>query len=261
MRKVLVLAAALGLLAPSSRADEVLLVNGDRISGRVIGKVTRRVRLQTPYGTLVIPRSQVDRIRHDDGTEERLQTPPTSTVPAPIPPPRATLRIEVGGATFWRAWDPGAAPEDPSLRLQVRLDGRVVGSFTDDTLDPEDLPKAVVNSFVFSPERLTVGAGEGVVVAPVEVAEGEIRLRLELPAAFFGARELRLTYQVNDGAPAEPVWWDVVAAECPVTLVAGGETAVRLVQERGVMEFARHRMRNVETFRVTLQPATATKSP
>jgi hypothetical protein len=256
VRKVLalVIAGVLGLLAPAARADEVLLVNGDRITGKVIGKVTRRVRLQTPYGTLLIPRSKVERIRHDDGTEELVHVAPTPA-PTPTPPPRATLRIEVGGASFWRAWDPSAAPEDPSLRLQLRLDGRVVASYTDNTLDPEDLPKAVVNSFVFSPERLIVAAAEGVIVAPVEVAEGTIRLGLELPAELFGPRNLRLAYQVNDGSSAAPVWWDVVAAECPVTLAAGAETTLRLVQERGAMQYTRRHMRNEETFHATFELA------
>lgn len=255
MSRVLRIAAVLCLLAASARSDEVCLVNGDRISGRVIGKYTRRVRVQTPYGTLVIPRSKVERIRRDDGTEELLNLPPTPA-PTPTPPPRATLVVEIGGASFWRAWDPATAPEDPSLRFQVRVDQRAVASYTDNTLDPEDLPKAVVNSFVFSPERLVVAAGEGVMVAPIEVGKGEIRLRLDLPAELFGQRDLRLAYQVNGGSAAAPVWWDVVAAECPVTLVPGAETTLQLVQDRGAMEYVRRHMRNEETFRAILQPAT-----
>jgi hypothetical protein len=250
----LLLAALLCLLAALAGADEICLVNGDRISGKVIGRVTRRVRVQTPYGTLVIPRSKVERIIRADGTEELITAPPTPA-PTPTPPPHATLRIEVGGASFWRAWDPSSAPEDPGLRFQVRVDDRAVASYTDETLDPEDLPKAVVNSFVFSPEHLVLAAEEGVVTAPVEVAGGEVRLRLELPARSFGDRELRLAYQVNGGSRRDPVWWDVVAAECPVTLAAGRETVVRLTQERGAMEYKRRHMQNEETFRATVEPA------
>jgi hypothetical protein len=251
MSRTCLIAALVCLLARAGGADEVCLVNGDRISGRVIGPVTRRVRVQTPYGTLLIPRSKVERIIHDDGSEVLLSVPPT---PAP-PPPHATLQIEVGGASFWRAWDPSVAPEDPGLRFQVRLDDRVVAGYADDTLDPEDLPKAVVNSFVFSPERLAVTAGAGVVVAPVEVGRGVIRLRLDLPEASFGERQLRLAYQVNGGSRRDPVWWDVVAAECPVTLAVGRVTVVRLTQERGAMEYKRRHMQNEETFRATVEPA------
>jgi hypothetical protein len=248
------LAILLILPARGLGADEVRLVNGDRISGRVMGKVTRRVRLQTPYGTLLIPRSQVERIRRDDGTEEVLNAPP-SPAPTPTPPPRPGLRIDVAGASFWRAWDPAAAPEDASLRLKVRLDEQVVASYTDHTLDPQDLPKAVVNSFVFSPERLVISASPGTTVAPPTVTGGEVHLGIELPAALAGPHQLRIAYQANEGSSAEPVWVDVVTAECPLNLVAGAETAVRLVQERGAMEYARRRMRNVETFHATLEPA------
>ena len=45
-------------------------------------------------------------------------------------------------------------------------------------LDPEDLPKAVVNSFVFSPERLFVSGGEGVAAATPSLAASEIRLEI-----------------------------------------------------------------------------------
>ena len=111
----------------------------------------------------MIPADKVERIRRDDGSEEVLNARPAPPPPAPPPPPPpATLVLVVGGDSFWQAWDPKAAPEDPSLRLEVRLDDRVVASYTDVNLDPEDLPKAVVNSFVFSPERLFVSAAEGV---------------------------------------------------------------------------------------------------
>ena len=82
----------------------------------------------------------------------------------------------VGGDTFWQAWDPKAAPEDPSLRLEVRLDDRVVASYTDVNLDPEDLPKAVVNSFVFSPERLFVSGRRGSHGGASRARRGQIRL-------------------------------------------------------------------------------------
>ena len=141
--------------------------------------------------------------------------------PPPPPPPPATLVVVVSGDTFWQAWDPKAAPEDPSLRLEVRLDDRVVASYTDVNLDPEDLPKAVVNSFVFSPERLFVSAAEGVAVAPPELAAGEIRLPIVFPAELAGRRRLRLAYQVNDAGSAAPQWRDVVLALGEVDARAG----------------------------------------
>ena len=60
------------------------------ITGQVVAKGTRRVRVQTPYGLLVIPREKVDRIRKDDGTEEVLNAPapPPPLPPRGRPPPR-----------------------------------------------------------------------------------------------------------------------------------------------------------------------------
>jgi hypothetical protein len=254
MRALLVVLAFL-VAAPLHGADVVVLLNGDRVSGRVIGRITRRVRLQTPYGTLVIPADKVERIRRDDGTEEVLNVKPTpDPTPPPPPPPPATLLLVVRGHTFWQAWDPRAAPEDPSLRLEVRLDGRGIASYTDVNLDPEDLPKSVVNSFVFSPERLFVSGAEGVAVAPPELVSGEIRLPVSLPAELAGRHELRLAYQVNDATSSAPRWRDVAIAGGEVALASGGATRVRVQQDRGTMEYAGRRMRNVETFRATVSP-------
>ena len=59
------------LLAASSamaRADVLTLANGDRVTGRVVSKTSKRLRVQTPYGVLVVPKEAVSRIEHDDGT-------------------------------------------------------------------------------------------------------------------------------------------------------------------------------------------------
>jgi hypothetical protein len=243
------------LLAPPLRADVVVFLNGDQVTGRVIGKITRRVRLQTPFGVLVIPADKIERIRRSDGHEEVLNFVPEPEPTPPPPPLPATLVVAVRGHSFWQAWDPKSAPEDPSLRLEVRLDDRVIAAYTDVNLDPEDLPKAVVNSFVFSPERLFVFAGDGVVVSPPEVVPGEIRLPIRLPPGLSGPHRLRLAYQVNEAGSAAPVWRDVVQAAGDVTLAAGSVSRIGLQQDRGTMEYTRRRMRNVETFGATLAPS------
>jgi hypothetical protein len=253
----LLAALVLLLAAPALEADVVVLVNGDRVTGRVIGRTTRRVRVQTPYGALVIPADRVERIRRDDGREEVLNAPPVAAPTPPPPPPPVTLLVVVSGNAFWQAWDPKSAPADPSLRLEVRVDDRAVASYTDVNLDPEDLPKAVVNSFVFSPERLFVAAAEGVAVSPPALLAGEIRLALSLPAELAGRRQLRLAYQVNDAESGAPAWRDVVLGEGEVVLAPGQETQVRLQQDRGTMEYTRRRMRNLESFRATLEVETA----
>jgi hypothetical protein len=242
-------------LASAAAADVVILVNGDRLSGHVVGATPRRVRFQTRYGTLVLPREQVARLEYDDGRVELVTVPAT---PAPVlPPPTsspepARLQIAVTGASFWQAWDPKTAPADPSLRLELRLDDAPLVSYTDSTLDPEDLPKAVVNSFVFSPEALAVRAGPGVVVAPPIVVGGEIGLALSIPAQAAGSHQLRLAYQLNEGSASEPLWRNLASATAQVVVTPGETLKLRLEQSRGAMEYSRHRMLNVETFNVVL---------
>ena len=150
-----------------------------------------------------------------------------------------------------------AAPADPSLRLAVRLDDREVVAYTDVNLDPEDLPGAVVNSFVFSPERLFVSAGDGVTAPPPELAAGQIRLALELPPGAGRTRErLRLAYQVNDGTSSAPGLARRGRGRGQRRPRArGAGRASRVQQDRGTMEYTDTRMQNVETFRVVARSA------
>jgi len=262
-------AACVGIAfgAAVAAADVVVLVNGDRITGRVVGSVSKQVRLQTPYGVLVIPAENVDRIKRDDGSEEVLRASPAPTLKPVAASSSVTLLLVVTGASFWYAWDPKGAPEDPSLRLELRLDERGLASYTDVNLDPEDLPKAIVNSFVFSPERLFVSGGVGITVAPPSLASAEIRLEIRVPAVLTGERRVRLAYQLNDAGSAAPQWRDVVVGTAPVTLVAGRSVRIRVQQDRGTMEYTRKQlrgqgqMRGVETFRATLEVEPADVAP
>jgi hypothetical protein len=246
------------LLAPAAGADVVRLLNGDRVSGRLVGKSTRRVRVQTPYGLLVIPRERVESIEHDDGSVEQVAAPQAQPAPPVVLPPQpARLQVVIRGDSFWQAWDPKSAPADPSLRLELRLDDQPLVTYTDVNLDPEDLPKAIVNSFVFAPDRVFVAVADGVVAGPPVVATGEIGLPLKLPGESAGIHRLGLAYQLNESTSAAPRWRDVVRAEAHVALSAGSATVVRVRQQRGTMEYAKRRMRNVETFGAVLEPDAA----
>jgi hypothetical protein len=239
------LAGGLLALGLPLRADVVVLTDGDRVTGQVVAKGTRRVRVQTPYGLLVIPLEKVERIRKDDGTEELLHAPP-ATPPPPKPPVR--IVVEVTGTTFWQAWDPKAAPPDPSLRLELQLDGRSLGAYRDPVLDPGDLPKATVNTFSFAPESLARENGaEARLLAP-EMKPGRGEFTVELPPALAGRHQLRVAYQSNEGTFEAPQWVDLAVASLEVDLLATGPTTVRLEQGRGGMEFVRKHMRGVETF-------------
>jgi hypothetical protein len=235
-------------LAVLARAEIVVLTDGDRITGQVVAKGTKRVRVQTAYGLLVIPREKVERIKKDDGTEEVLNAPAPPPTPVPTPPPPLRLVLAVTGNTFWQAWDPKAAPADCSLRLLVQLDGRAIGAYRDPVLDPEDLPKATVNTFAFLPDSVAREPGPGVKLLPPETKLGRILLPMELPIAEAGPRRLRIVYQSNDGPFATPQWKDLAEATLDLELARDRPTVVRMEQGRGAMEFAKKHMKGIETF-------------
>jgi hypothetical protein len=249
------LGLALTLVAPAAPAAAALVVlrDGDRITGNIVAKGTQRLRLRTPYGLLVIPRERIERIVHDDGSEEQLN-PPAVAPPAPV-----RLELLVGGSTFWQAWDPKRPPADPSLCFEVRLDGRVVATYVDAVLDPGELRGVLVNSFSFLPDSLKAEAAPGVTLPEPAVRQGRVQLPLVLPAELAGTRRLRLAYRANDGAADAPEWRTLVDAETEVELVAEPPTRVRVEQERGQMRYARRipllalgrgNMVDVDSFRV-----------
>lgn len=242
------LAAGLLGLAVPVHADLIVLEGGDRITGQVVAKGTRRVRVQTPYGLLVIPREKVVSIKNDDGTEEVLHAPAPAPTPTPRSKPPVVLTLVVTGASFWQAWDPKAAPADPSLRLLVQLDGHTIAAYRDPILDPGDLPKATVNTFVFLPDTVARESGPRIMVLPPEVKPGRIELVLDLPPAEPALHTLVISYQANDGSFDSPKWFDLVEASIEVSLSSGAPATVRLTQGRGSMEFLKKRMQAVETF-------------
>jgi hypothetical protein len=246
-----VLAAAL-LAAPASLPAEVVwLRNGDRLTGTIVSETARSLRLKMPFATVLIPKSRIDRLVRADGTEEVLAAPAPLAAGSPTLPPKpaARLVLVLTGASFWQAWDPKDAPSDPTLRLQVRIDEEPVATWVDAGLDPEDLPGAVVNTFAFTSGEEAGMAAPGVLLTPPEVQPGRVVLRIGL-AGVAGPRQLRVSYQVNEGGAAAPAWRDVATATATATLQPDGPTVVQLRQDRGRMEYTRRRMRDVETFRI-----------
>lgn len=254
----------LALAAPPAD-DVVILANGDRISGKVLAKGRKILRLQTPYGLLQISIDKIDRLRHPDGTEEVLSTPPspapTPTPPAPKLPPPVKLVLAISGKTFWQAWDAEAAPPDPTLRLELRIDDRPAATWIDSTIDKGEIPKAVVNSFSFTPESLKVAAGPGVKTLVPELKPGRIQLGLDLPGDLVGPRKLRLAYQGNAGSVAVPEWRDLVLTEVTLALQVDAPNVFRVEQDRGGMEFSKRHMKNVETFQLALKLDTPSAEP
>ena len=260
--RLLVLCLALLASSAPGFAEVFFLRDGDRITGKLVSQTARSFRVQTSYGRLLIPKSKVERWQRADGREEILNPPapgaPASPKPpAVLPPPRVV--VAVVGATFWHAWDKRDTPRDASLRLELRLDEEIVAAFTDTTLDPQDLPGAVVNSFSFLPEQIEVTSAPRVQVHPAEVRPGRIVVKLDLPPGGAPTRRLRVAYQINTGTPEEPAWRDLVTGSTTVSINPDAPALVEVHQGRGQMEFAgfsRRRMRKVETFSLEVVPAT-----
>jgi len=248
------LAAGLLALALPSAADQVILTNGDRVTGQVVARGTQRLRVQTPYGLLVIPIEKIGRIRKDDGSEEVLNAPVPAPEPTPVPTPKPPLRLEVvvNGHSFWQAWDPKSAPADPSLRFEVQLDGIIIGAYRDRVLDPLDLPKATVNTFAFLPDAAARQGAPGMTVLLPATKDGGTHLAFELPPEEAGRHKLRVVYQANEGPADKPMWTDLTEAAFDLEIRAAGTTTVRLEQSRGTMQFLKKHMQGVETFLLRL---------
>lgn len=244
-------------VAGAATTDVVTLLNGDRISGRIVSKGRKFLRFQTPHGVLSIGLDKIDRLQRADGTEEVLNRPATATAPVPTPTPRprepVRLALLVSGKTFWQAWGVDAAPSDPTLRLELRLDDRAVATWVDTVVDEGEIKGALVNSFSFTPDSLKVAASAGVKALPPEIRVGRISLGLELPQEMEGSRKMRLAYQGNAGTPAVPEWRDLVLLEVPLTLTRSEPNAFLVEQDRGRMEYSKRRMKNVDTFALGLK--------
>ncbi len=183
-----------------------------------MGSVAKRVRLQTPYGVLLIPARQGGphqaRRRQRGGAARGAAPAPTP----PPPPPSATLRARGDGRELLARLGPeGAPPRTRACAWSCGSTSDVLATYTDVNLDPEDLPKAIVNSFVFSPGAAVRERRPRECAAAAARARGraEIRLEISLPAALAGEHRLRLAYQLNDAGSAAPRWRDVVVGGAP----------------------------------------------
>ena len=253
MRRLLTAAALLVGLAAPALAEVVVLKDGDRVRGKLVVRGTVRLRLQTPYGLLIIPLDKIEKIVNDDGTEEVLGAHDPSApaaAPTPPPPPAVKLGVIITGKTFWQAWDPKGVPQDPSLRLEVRLDEKPVATYVDTQIDEGEIPGAVVNAFAFTPEAMTAVAGPGARVLLPETRPGRILLEIELSAESAGERKLRLAYQSNDGSKGDPAWRDLATTSLVVTLNPQTPLFIKVEQAPGSMEFRKKQMRNVDSFRI-----------
>jgi len=234
----------------------VWLINGDRLTGTVVSESKTSLRVKLPFASVLIPKDRVERLVRAGGKEEVLHEAAehvTVVAPAPRAPavPTAHLVLVLTGASFWQAWDRKDAPVDPTVRLHIRIDEAEVAAWADGTLDPRDLPGAVVNTFAFTGDEAGLAAPH-VLLSPPEVQPGRVVLRVDVPGVVGENRRLSVSYQVNEGSLENPAWRDVVMATATLTLRGDGPTPIQLRQSRGQMEFARKHMREVESFKIEI---------
>ena len=174
--------------------------------------------------------------------------------------PMARIVVIITGQSFWLAWDPKKNPDvDPSLRMEVQLDGETIASYVDRKPDPKDLPGATVNTFSFLAGDTDMEAGAGARLERPEVRPGRAALRMAVPFPSDApvSRKLRVAYQYNAGTRENPEWKDAVSEESPFDMGRGTPNFLLLKQAMGKMQFSgfpRRRMRNVQTFVMDLGP-------
>jgi len=253
-------AAAAATPAPVTQPPTAVvhLKDGDRISGRVgrSGKDAQRV--TTAWGRLVIPNEKIEKIVFADGREETF-LPPATPTPAALPTAMLPARVQLAmtGDSYWYAWDPKEAPEDPTLRLLVSLDDRHVAAYVDSHLDEEKGVPGVVNTFAFDPAQTSRTVWDEARVLPPEAAPGRVRLLIELPDRMLGGHHLTLAYQWNAGTRESPEWRELLHSSLDIAIDAATPTAVRVEQSRGEMTFGgvfKKSMHKTETFRLQVFP-------
>src|SRR5438876_10175951 len=75
MRKILVVAAACILSTSLRPADEVVLKNGDKLTGKVLGLAKGKLALETPYaGVVQIDWAQIASVKTDGKLKIKLST-------------------------------------------------------------------------------------------------------------------------------------------------------------------------------------------
>lgn len=258
-RRVIVAAAAVLAMSSLAAAEVLTLINGDRITGRILSETPRTVRVQTPFGRLVIPRKQIATIVRADGKEQTItEVDPVASPSGPVVPAITLARVVliITGKTFWQAWDRKEAA-DPTLRLEVRIDEGPLVTYIDPKTDPDEIKGAVVNTFAYDPETVKIEVQPQVSTSPPEVRPGRIVLKVDVAGGAGDNRRLRVAYQKNEGTSEQPAWRDLTSAEAAVTLKSDVPTFLQVRQDRGQMEFSgfpRRRMKNVESFKLEIVP-------
>ena len=253
---VLILAAS--ALAP---AEVVYLNNGDVLHGVLVAANNKVVTLETPYGKLVIPKKDIQRIDYAGaratGSEASGNAQPNAAPVAPIASDRGVISLHLSGRSFWYAFESGSDnATDTRIRLRIYIGSAPACTFEDEKADTVD-GATLYNSFTFSPtDALLVETLDGYQCSVLEAEEGDVSLRLDLPDSMSSDRHIvRMVYEVNDGDRSFERWEQVVSRAFSVEVGAGREAVVMVQQDASALEYSgffKKSMRNLELFQLTV---------
>ena len=261
-------------------AEVIYLHNGDILHGTVIGASERAITLQTAYGNLVVPKTDIRQIDYQgvdpapspEAAPLRPEAPPQPPRPpgedAPGRPSvtrdrpaagEAVIVLDVRGDSFWYAF-PGSPdePADARIRLRLFVAGEEAVLLVDEKHDTVD-GDTKYNSFTFTPgDTQVITTAEGYSCRLEEIVNDEgpdgVLLLLGVPQASAEQRVLlRMLYQVNEGSLEFPRWTNALSRSFPVPLEAGKETLLVLQQDASGLDFTgffRKTMKNLESFQI-----------
>jgi hypothetical protein len=265
-------ASALLSFGTAASAEVIYLHNGDTLHGTVIGASEQAITLQTSYGNLVIPKTDISRIDYQGAAPVASPEAPPAAEPAKESAPartsaatdrvaagQATIALDVRGDSFWYAF-PGTPdePADSRIRLRIFVAGEEAAVLLDEKFDTVD-GNTKFNSFTLAPEDTQViESSEGYSCRIDEISNDDGRdgvlLRIGVPQVAATQRALlRMLYQVNEGSLEFPRWTNVLSRSFPVPLEAGRETLLVLQQDASGVEFTgffRKTMKNLESFQI-----------
>lgn len=251
----IVLILAIAALSP---AEVVYLNNGDVLHGELVAANNTVITLETPYGKLVIPKKDIQRIDYEAagvrGTEASGNVRPSA---APVTHERRVISLHLSGRSFWYAFESGSDnATDTRIRLRIYIDNAHACTFDDEMPDTVD-GGTLYNEFTFSPtDALLIETLDGYQCSVLEAEEGDVSLRLDLPDSTSSDRQIvRMLYEVNDGDRSFERWEAVVSRSFSVEVGAGREAVVMVQQDASAMEytgFFKKSMRNLELFQLTV---------
>ena len=258
---VSILAASLILaVAGLSPAEVVYLNNGDVLHGELVAANNTVITLETPYGKLVIPKKDIQRIDYEGASVPSAATGPEASGNVPVESiarDRGVISLHLSGRSFWYAFESGSDnAADTRIRVRIYIGNARACTFEDEMPDTVD-GGTLYNSFTFSPtDALLIETLDGFQCSVLEAEEGDVSLRIDLPPSASSERQIiRMLYEVNDGDRSFERWVDVVSRSFSVEVGAGRETVVMVQQDASGLEykgFFKKAMKNLELFQLTV---------